>query len=166
MGRQSHSLSSIATSLGLFLAIFLLLRCAQSENRLYPTANQNLSPNEAWRSTEFCLQNISSSCPVNYTLTHSGWLNVTHTDGPTFCEAGGCAEHTRAVLLCLYHVKIDYYFANFATIKDLSDTINNGCTSPQGFTGVSKYSSDGFRLNSAPIFTALSAIALLFISIF
>ncbi|KAL7081895.1 hypothetical protein ACP275_14G067100 [Erythranthe tilingii] len=109
---------------------------------------------------------ISSSCPVNYTLTHSGWLNVTHTDGPTFCEDGGCAEHTRAVLLCLYHVKIDYYFANFATIKDLSDTINNGCTSPQGFTGVSKYSSDGFRLNSTPIFTALSATALLFISIF
>lgn len=74
----------------------------------------------------------SSSCQEKYTLNSWGWLNVSHGDGPKFCEAGGCGDHTRVVLLCLYEVKKDYKFANNATIQDLNDTINSGCNSPQG----------------------------------
>ncbi|KAG8371587.1 hypothetical protein BUALT_Bualt13G0103500 [Buddleja alternifolia] len=107
----------------------------------------------------------SSSCPEKYTLSESGWLNVTNPDGPTFCEKGGCVDHTRAVLLCIEHVKRDYWFENNATVKNLYDTINLGCNSSQGFTGASLHSSHGFRLNSAPIITALSATALLFITL-
>ncbi|KAL3829013.1 hypothetical protein ACJIZ3_017815 [Penstemon smallii] len=162
---QSQSVVGSISLLGLGLGLFisLLLSPAKAENRTDPTANQNLSPIEAWRSAEFCLQNISNVCPANYTLKESGWLNVTQAEGPAFCAAGGCADHTRDVLLCIEHVKRDYWFANNATIKDVNDTINLGCNSPQGFTGVSKYrsESDGHKLYSAPIFAALSSAAFL-----
>ncbi|KAL0297997.1 UNVERIFIED_CONTAM: hypothetical protein Sangu_3167000 [Sesamum angustifolium] len=111
------------------------------------------------------INKTTKRCPEKYWLTDSGWLNVSHDDGVGFCAEGGCAEHTRAVLLCIHHVKRDYSFTNHASVKDLNDTINNGCA--QGFTGASLTSS-GYRSKSAPIFGALSAAAaaLLFIAFF
>ncbi|KAH6765750.1 hypothetical protein C2S52_016733 [Perilla frutescens var. hirtella] len=114
----------------LIVAIILILPTATpAENTWNPTANMNLNPTQAWRSSEYCLRNTSTTCQLNqnYKLTSSGWLNVTAADGPNFCQAGGCADHTRAVLLCLKRVKRDYWFANSATVQDLYDTISNGC---------------------------------------
>ncbi|KAL0460374.1 UNVERIFIED_CONTAM: hypothetical protein Slati_0664600 [Sesamum latifolium] len=106
----------------------------------------------------------SRRCPEKYWLTDSGWLNVSYDDGVGFCSAGGCADHTRAVLLCIHHVKRDYWFRNHASVKDLNDTINNGCA--QGFTGASLTSS-GYRSNSAfGALTAAAAAVLLFIAFF
>lgn len=73
-----------------------------------------------------------ASCPAKYALDMSGWLNVTNEDKAVFCEEGGCADHTRAVLDCINHVKRDFWFANKATVNDLNNYIHNGCTSPQG----------------------------------
>ncbi|KAG6411904.1 hypothetical protein SASPL_124557 [Salvia splendens] len=130
----------------LFIALFLTNATA-IENKKYPAGNQNLNPTQAWRSSEYCLQNVSTTCKTgfgtkNYSLTYKGWLNVTAEEGPRFCEAGGCADHTRSVLLCLKHVKRDYWFANAATVQDLYDTIDEGCKNGgTGFTGISKYGS-------------------------
>lgn len=87
----------------------------------------------------------STACQTgtNYTLTSSGWLNVTAADGPKFCTEGGCAEHTKVVLLCLSHVKRDYWFVNRATVQDLYDTISKGCSN--GGTGNDDILSDGSR---------------------
>lgn len=75
----------------------------------------------------------NSSCPKQkYILNEKGWLNVSHEDGEEFCKRGGCADHTRAVLECVYDVKRDYWFANKATIQHLNETINIGCNTPQG----------------------------------
>lgn len=73
---------------------------------------------------------------MKHILNMSGWLNVTHEEGPTFCEAGGCAEHTRWVLYCIYDVKTDFWFANNASVQNLFDTIHVGCNSPQGNNSV------------------------------
>ncbi|XP_051142715.1 uncharacterized protein LOC127259425 [Andrographis paniculata] len=125
------------------LSVFMILFCtSKAENKTYPTANNNLSPIQAWRSAEYCLQNTSTKCWDKYTLTDSGWLNVTHEDGHWFCTEG-CAEHTGWVLDCLFHVKKDYWFANKATLRDITDTINLGCNSTQGFSGVSIHVSQG-----------------------
>ncbi|XP_057772716.1 uncharacterized protein LOC130992186 [Salvia miltiorrhiza] len=143
--RQRQILGHAATSLAVFLFIAIFLPHATAEDKLNPVTNQNLNPTQAWRSSEYCMQNISAPCQTglkNYTLTSTGWLNVTAAAGPKFCEAGGCADHTRAVLLCLKHVKRDYWFANRATVQDLYDTIDDGCKNGgTGFTGVSKYGS-------------------------
>lgn len=87
---------------------------------------------------------MSAPCQTgkNHTLTKTGWLNVTAAEGPDFCKEGGCADHTKAVLHCLVHVKRDYWFANNATVQDLYDTLTDGCTNGgSGFTGVSKFGS-------------------------
>lgn len=99
------------------------------------------------------------------TFSMSGWLNVTSSDGKSFC-AGGCAAHTRDVLLCLEHVKKDFYFANKATIRDLNETINNGCNTSRGFTGVSLYQSHGYRFSSTPVFASLSAAVVVLMTLF
>ncbi|KAL3530986.1 hypothetical protein ACH5RR_010308 [Cinchona calisaya] len=141
----------------LFLCIFALFCCVNAENKTFPTANNNLSPIQQWRSAFYCLNITSTSCPVKYTLNMSGRLNVVHEDGPTFCEAGGCADHTRAVLACIHDVKPDFWFGNNATVKNLNDTINIGCS--LGFNGTT-ISSGAYEVKSASI-SVLAAVLLL-----
>jgi len=116
----------------------------------------NLTPFNAWRSAYYCLENLSKDICPKYALNQTGWLNVTHNDGEEFCK-GGCADHTRAVLECLYDVKRDYWFANKAKVHHLNDTINIGCNTDQGFNGTSLYPSSGYKMKSISIFLSISA---------
>ncbi|RWR92239.1 hypothetical protein CKAN_02144800 [Cinnamomum micranthum f. kanehirae] len=94
-----------------------------------PTSNVNLSPFDQWRSAYECLQNISSNCPGNYSLNEGGWVNLRSNDTVRYCNITGCADHSRAVLKCICLVKRDFKFQNGATVKDINDTINDGCRS-------------------------------------
>ncbi|KAM7521976.1 hypothetical protein LguiA_011878 [Lonicera macranthoides] len=144
----------------------ILVICVEAENRKVPTDNVNLTPFARWRSAYFCLLNVSNtSCPnQKYVLNEKGWLNVSQEDGDEFCKRGGCADHTRVVLECVYEVKPDYWFANKATIQHLNETINIGCNSPQGFNGTSLYPASGYKKKSISIFLSMSAFV--FIALF
>ncbi|CAI9761278.1 unnamed protein product [Fraxinus pennsylvanica] len=162
MGKHIRSFGSGFVFLLQILSLFILLSCAKAENTTWPMANVNLSPIQAWRSAYYCLQNASKSC-TTYTLNTTGWLNVTHADGPSFCKEG-CADHIRAVLQCILYVKKDFWFGNKATVQHLNDTIDFGCNNPAGFNGTSFYPPSGSRINSAPYILALSASALLLVA--
>ncbi|XP_039056987.1 uncharacterized protein LOC120200147 [Hibiscus syriacus] len=125
-----------------------------------PTGNVNLSPFQQWESAYECLQNKSQSCSDIYTLTEAGWMNVTSNDATDFCKAGGCGEHTKAVLTCIHHVKRDYKFINKATVWDLKYTITHGCTS--GFNGTT-YISNARRRIWSPIAISVSVLAAVFL---
>lgn len=68
----------------------------------------------------------SSSCQPNYNLTENGWLNVSKSDAYTFCNQG-CADHTIAVLECIFLVKQDYKFSDQRSVLELNHTITQGC---------------------------------------
>ncbi|XWS74471.1 hypothetical protein CRYUN_Cryun01aG0000900 [Craigia yunnanensis] len=125
-----------------------------------PTGNVNLSPFQQWESAYECLQNISQSCSVKYTLTEAGWMNVTMADKADFCKSGGCGEHTKAVLTCIHLVKRDYKFTNKATVQDLNFTIINGCGF--GFNGTT-FISDARRISKNQIAILISILAALFL---
>lgn len=65
-------------------------------------------------------------CPEKYQLSGKGWVNVTQADTDEYCNSG-CAEHTKAVLLCVSLVKRDYKFADKSTVKTINITITDGC---------------------------------------
>lgn len=69
---------------------------------------------------------VSENCDKKYNLTEKGWPNVTNSDVDTFCK-GGCAEHTKAVLECIFLVKQDYEFADENTVPKINHTITKGC---------------------------------------
>ncbi|XXG86032.1 hypothetical protein AAC387_Pa11g1015 [Persea americana] len=119
---------------GFLLVLLVLLPCCTKadwniKEVTDPTRNVNLSPFDQWRSAYECLQDISSNCPGNYTLTERGWVNLKWRDTIPYCNITGCADHSRAVLECISLVKRDFKFENGATVKDINDTINEGCRS-------------------------------------
>ncbi|KAL8261918.1 hypothetical protein R6Q59_025967 [Mikania micrantha] len=97
--------------------------CSGETNPIY---NVNLAPFIQRLSAYYCLHNVSSDCPGNFTLTEKGWLNISQSDTKAFCQ-GGCLEHTQEVLKCVWYVHEEYTFENGATIKNLNDTIDIGC---------------------------------------
>ncbi|KAI3507978.1 hypothetical protein L1887_22976 [Cichorium endivia] len=121
-----------------------------------PQYNVNLAPFIQHLSAYYCLMNVSSDCPGNFTLHVGGWLNISQSETQAFCE-GGCAQHTRQVLKCVQYIKDDYKFENKATIKHLNDTINIGCS--QGFNGTSLTS--GSVMVTTSVVTTFSALAFL-----
>uniref|UniRef100_A0A166A3W7 DUF7731 domain-containing protein n=1 Tax=Daucus carota subsp. sativus TaxID=79200 RepID=A0A166A3W7_DAUCS len=116
-----------------FLVINLLMSCnicAADDGIIKqvgdPTSNINLTPFEQWRSAYECMLNTSTWCPEKYQLSGTGWVNVTQADTDEYCNSG-CAEHTKAVLLCVSLVKRDYKFADKSTVHTINVTIANGC---------------------------------------
>lgn len=149
-----------------FLVTFLLL-CSDTnadgtiKKVTDPTGNVNLSPFEQWESARECLQNNSTSCPDKYQLTETGWVNVTRADTGDYCKPGGCAEHTRAVLLCIHQVKRDYKFIDKTTVPTLNATITAGCD--HGFSGVTLWFSSArrsFQSKSGLVFSVVPALFL------
>lgn len=96
--RQRHNLT-VATPLALFLIVVVFLPNATAESNFfpffnlilielfyysivklnlkyfvtdikYPTANQNLNPTQAWRSSEYCLWNVSRFLHSSYFLIY------------------------------------------------------------------------------------------------
>ncbi|KAM7499466.1 hypothetical protein LguiA_023880 [Lonicera macranthoides] len=151
-----------------FLATLLLLSCYANADEVIrevsdPTGNVNLSPFQQWRSAYECLQNISNRCPEKYRLTEEGWMHLNQTDTAEYCKAGGCLEHTRAVLLCIHEVKRDYKFIDKTTVPQLNNTITLGCD--QGFTGsvIPVFSGGGrvYESRSALFFLMVAALFLM-----
>jgi hypothetical protein len=72
------------------------------------------------------------SCSSKDYLTDKGVVDVSPDDVVTYCQAGGCGEHTLAVIKCIHEVKRDFWFANKLKIMDLNDIITNGCRDSKG----------------------------------
>ncbi|KAK9283968.1 hypothetical protein L1049_012226 [Liquidambar formosana] len=106
-----------------------IMNYGQIKEVVDPTGNVNLSPFQQWRSAYECLLNTSNSCQDKYQLTEEGWVNVTLADTEEYCKWGGCAQHSRAVLMCLHLVKHDFRFIDKATVQDVNNTITQGCSS-------------------------------------
>ncbi|GMY10420.1 hypothetical protein FCV25MIE_05659 [Fagus crenata] len=97
-----------------FLGIFLLFgRAKAGENITEPRRNANLGPIQGCSSKDY--------------LTDKGVVDVSPDDVVTYCQTGGCGEHTLAVIKCIHEVKRDFWFANKLKIMDLNDIIINGC---------------------------------------
>ncbi|MQM11591.1 hypothetical protein Taro_044495 [Colocasia esculenta] len=97
-----------------------------------PTGNINLAPFIQMRSAYECLQNTSDACPDKYQLKLAGWVNVTSPDTGSYCKS--CAKQTAGfVLTCISLVKRDFKFVDGTTVRDINNTITQGCA--HGFTG-------------------------------
>ncbi|EEF38447.1 conserved hypothetical protein [Ricinus communis] len=59
-------------------------------------------------------------------LTLDGVLNVSTAEIGDYCSKG-CADHTKNVLTCISYVKRDFWFSNGASVRNLTDSINDGC---------------------------------------
>ncbi|KAI3678588.1 hypothetical protein L6452_37887 [Arctium lappa] len=144
---------------GLFLLGFLQIPPSNAKfSESNPIYNVNLAPFIQRLSAYYCLQNVSSDCPGNFTLRGDGWLNTSASETLAFCD-GGCAQHTQAVLNCVWYVDKDYKFENKATIKNINDTIIIGCA--QGFNGTSLHQGNGGSGVTTSVITTLSALAFL-----
>uniref|UniRef100_A0A7N0UHD1 DUF7731 domain-containing protein n=1 Tax=Kalanchoe fedtschenkoi TaxID=63787 RepID=A0A7N0UHD1_KALFE len=97
----------------------------------YPTGNINLSPFDQWLNAYYCLQ--TASCETKYQLTYWGWKNLTSADTQDYCRPGGCREQTVTALTCVSLVKPGFKFVDATTVRDVNNTINQGCAN--GFTG-------------------------------
>ncbi|KAK2990270.1 hypothetical protein RJ640_014722 [Escallonia rubra] len=69
---------------------------------------------------------IYSSCEESYRLTASGNLNVPYGYVDHYCQ-GPCLTETHLVLDCLEGIFSHFEFYNRATIKDVKETIKEGC---------------------------------------
>ncbi|XAR66050.1 hypothetical protein NMG60_11012101 [Bertholletia excelsa] len=103
-----------------FLCGFLFLLCCSTDTDA--TGNVNLSPFEGYRSVHVRLLNLSRQVPID----RQGWINVTWNDTDNYSKEE-CADHTRAVLTCIHHMKHEYRFISKATVQDLNQTITLGC---------------------------------------
>ncbi|KAL7583477.1 uncharacterized protein LOC128129336 [Lactuca sativa] len=143
---------------GLSLLGFFGISSSFKINTTNPTYNVNLAPFIQDLSAYYCLLNVSSDCPGKFTLHVGGWLNISANETQAFCE-GGCAQHTQQLLKCVKYVKQNYVFRNKATINNLNDTINIGCT--HGFNGTSLTSASGSVIATASSFSVFALLALL-----
>ncbi|KVH94126.1 uncharacterized protein LOC112518004 [Cynara cardunculus var. scolymus] len=150
--------SQMLIFIGLFLWGFLQIPNSNAFSEINPIYNVNLAPFIQRLSAYYCLQNVSSDCPGNFTLKIDGWLNISASETLAFCD-GGCAQHTQAVLKCVWYVKDDFKFENKATIKNLNDTIISGCA--QGFSGTSLHQGNGGSGTTTSVITTLCAMAFL-----
>ncbi|KAG8661149.1 uncharacterized protein LOC122722130 [Manihot esculenta] len=153
---ENYRLRFLWLPLGFFL---LLLVCAKAEN---PLKNVNLAPFWQWRSAWDCLQNISTNCATNIHL--NGVLNINGSALTDFC-AGGCAEHTQNVLTCIYYAKRDFWFANGATVKNITETIHHGCSTNTSIN--TDFKSSAMRVYQNLLVPLVSSIAtMLIVNIF
>lgn len=72
-------------------------------------------------------KNIYSSCEEAYRLTQSGNLNVPLEYTDQYC-GGPCLSETHHVLDCINGVLSHFLFYNQATVRDVEETIKEGCS--------------------------------------
>ncbi|KAL3719867.1 hypothetical protein ACJRO7_004796 [Eucalyptus globulus] len=155
----SGKFGSRAGLLWLSFCILLALSCAKTEK---PLQNVNLSPFWQWRSAYECLQNTSSKC-VGKNLDMTGNIQVTGSELTDYCN--GCKPWTIDVLNCIHSVKRDFWFSNNATIKQINDSINQGCSTKSDIVvhGFPKSSSmRNFSRTYMALFSALALAIFLF----
>ncbi|KAL3727781.1 hypothetical protein ACJRO7_032517 [Eucalyptus globulus] len=70
---------------------------------------------------------IYQSCEESYRLDHGGDLHVPPEYTDEFCN-GPCLSETNLVLTCIDGIVSNFIFDNHATIKDIQDTIHEGCS--------------------------------------
>ncbi|XP_073042227.1 uncharacterized protein [Primulina eburnea] len=70
---------------------------------------------------------IYSSCNEAYRLTQGGELNVPHDYTDQYCN-GPCITETQNVLACIHGIFGQFLFYNRATLSDIRDTIESGCS--------------------------------------
>lgn len=83
---------------------------------------------------------IYSTCEESYRLTQSGNLNVPPDYTDVYCN-GPCLQETYLVLNCIEGILTHFVFYNKATIQDIRDTLQAGCshTSERGKFNVSEH---------------------------
>ncbi|WCJ34922.1 hypothetical protein M5689_016200 [Euphorbia peplus] len=114
----------------LCVGVFLfILSAAEAKKDGGPLTRVNLSPVRQWRSAWECLQNKTNECSATNTIiSMSGVLIINGTELTDFCQ-NGCLNHTKTVLKCVHWVKRDFWFANGATVPNISATIDHACSS-------------------------------------
>ncbi|KAK9079538.1 hypothetical protein SSX86_001210 [Deinandra increscens subsp. villosa] len=75
----------------------------------------------------FSEKHIYSSCGNSYRLTASGQVNVPPEFTDEYCN-GPCLQETHLVLNCVDNILSHFTFYNHATIKDVKETIQTGCS--------------------------------------
>ncbi|GMI80145.1 hypothetical protein HRI_001683800 [Hibiscus trionum] len=70
---------------------------------------------------------IYSSCEESYRLKASGNVDVPLEYADEYC-AGPCLSETHLVLNCIENVMKHFLFYNRATVQDIRDTIQAGCS--------------------------------------
>ncbi|KAL8225087.1 hypothetical protein R6Q57_017644 [Mikania cordata] len=134
--------------LGLFFWGLLQIPCSNAGfSETNPIYNVNLAPFIQRLSAYYCLHNVSSNCPGNFTLTEKGWLNISQSDTKAFCQ-GGCLQHTQEVLKCVWYVHEEDTFENGATIKNLNDTIDIGCNHGMLYVLPARLTSEGKKMST------------------
>ncbi|XP_076910077.1 uncharacterized protein LOC143567571 [Bidens hawaiensis] len=143
----------------MFLFGLLQIPSSNAFSETNPLYNVNLTPFIQRLSAYYCLKNVSSDCPGNFTLTYKGWLNISESETKAFCE-GGCLQHTRYVLRCAWTAHKGYKFDNGASIENLNDTINIGCD--KGFNGTSLWKNSGTTTTAGVTLYALVVLVLFY----
>ncbi|KAI3459235.1 hypothetical protein Pfo_015898 [Paulownia fortunei] len=72
-------------------------------------------------------KHIYSSCDEAYRLTENGELNVPPEYTDQYCN-GPCLTETHLVLDCINGILKHFVFYNRATLKDVRETIESGCS--------------------------------------
>lgn len=83
---------------------------------------------------------IYSSCEESYRLNERGNINVPPEYTDQYCN-GPCLEETHLVLTCIGNILSNFFFYNKATIQDVRETLQAGCsyTSERGDFNVAKH---------------------------
>ncbi|XP_031486479.1 uncharacterized protein LOC116254948 [Nymphaea colorata] len=69
---------------------------------------------------------VYSRCDYQYRLSVSGNLNIPEAQTDAYCS-GPCLEETDLVLHCVDQIMDNFLFYNRATIRDIRDTVHDGC---------------------------------------
>ncbi|XP_073050375.1 uncharacterized protein [Primulina eburnea] len=72
-------------------------------------------------------KNIYSSCDEAYRLTQGGKLDVPYDYTDQYCN-GPCITETENVLACIHGIFDQFLFHNRATLSDIHDTLESGCS--------------------------------------
>lgn len=70
---------------------------------------------------------IYSSCEESYRLNERGNINVPPEYTDQYCN-GPCLEETHLVLTCIGNILSNFFFYNKATIQDVRETLQAGCS--------------------------------------
>ncbi|KAH7280530.1 hypothetical protein KP509_36G001200 [Ceratopteris richardii] len=117
----------------LVLASFLFLASAHFSStgvvaQENPQGEVNLNKNTAYNNAVKCFQNATAVCQtLGFSLNETGKLNINSTIQKQYCE-GGCANQTLVELKCVSNVYAEFRFNNAATVSDVQNAIQTGCS--------------------------------------
>nr|XP_043639382.1 keratin, type II cytoskeletal 1-like [Erigeron canadensis] len=108
---------------------------------------------------------IYSGCGESYRLTESGDLHIPSEYTDQYC-GGVCLKETEQALNCINDVLSSFLFYNRATVRNVQDTINTGCSygPTRGIFNVAEhiqtYGSNTYKLSYSILFGLVPLISI------